>query len=272
MKYFVTFLLAMLPLAAFGQSVSRTELRSTNTLIDARMAQKAPTNSPTLFTPTFQGAATFQGGTNTITSSGAQGQLTLGAQGADAHHIGWWPTGIEFEDSDTGLRYLSYTNAGGEAVVKLTGDAIILDTPFINLPSISSNTAVVSLFGKDDNGNLTETLGLGRALIKTVAGVGGAGTNFTFTDGEYQVNGKTNTHIVAIMGGEVGVSKTCLVLSTNRTPTARTVSVSSVTNNWIPIGALSFPQSTTNSALWMSAKVRGSNVFYALQHVANPTD
>lgn len=106
----------------------------------------------------------------------------------------------------------------------------------------------------------------------TVAGVGGANTNFTlqamgpafvYTDA-----GTTNQNVVAIMGAGTG-HENFVNIATNRTATPRTYSVSSVTNNWIAVGSLTFPQQVTN-ALYVAYTVRGTNVFYALRYIANP--
>lgn len=119
------------------------------------------------------------------------------------------------------------------------------------------------------------------APVGTVAGVGGALTNFTFLaqhDERIQwINGgTTNVNIVAIMGGAAGLRWAGTIVMTNRTATPRLLSLSAVTNNWISLQALnagiSAPATITNSlALRLDWEIVGtSNVFYSIVHHALP--
>lgn len=106
----------------------------------------------------------------------------------------------------------------------------------------------------------------------TVAGVGGANTNFTlqamgpafvYTDA-----GTTNQNVVAIMGAGTGHDN-FVNIATNRTATPRTYSFSAVTNNLIAVGSLTFPLQVTN-ALYVAYTSRGTNVYYAARYIALP--
>jgi hypothetical protein len=114
------------------------------------------------------------------------------------------------------------------------------------------------------------------SVIGTVAGIGGANTNFTLNwQGPADLHidaGTTNVNIVAVMNWLAGQSQVINVLLTNRTGTPRKISASAVTNNWIGLGTITLPIDVTN-AVYLSIKSLGnSNTVYGARYCSNPTN
>jgi hypothetical protein len=114
------------------------------------------------------------------------------------------------------------------------------------------------------------------SVIGTVAGLGGANTNFTLHwQGPADLHidaGTTNVNIVAVMNWLAGQSQVINVLLTNRTGTPRKISASAVTNNWIGLGTITLPIDVTN-AVYLSIKSLGnSNTVYGARYCSNPTN
>lgn len=125
--------------------------------------------------------------------------------------------------------------------------------------------------------NTTPTFAQGVAYAnQTIAGVGGANTNFTgqATDGVVYVDGgTTNVNFVAIMPGTSGNTYFPTYIISNLTTTARQFSFSSVTNFLIPLqfyDGISFPITITNKhRLILSTMVNGSNVTWEAKQATN---
>lgn len=176
MKQILTFLFLLAPLALMGQTISRTELRNTNTQVDARMALKANTNAPNLFTPTNHGRVTFRGGTNLFQSPGNRGQLSYSASGSEYYQTLWWVTGYQLLESDSGLRFLTLTNESGDFALTLKADTIVLDSDEVDFTG--------QIFGGDifSGGTNLHTLAAqgGGGSGSAIATLNGFGTNTTF--------------------------------------------------------------------------------------------
>lgn len=117
-------------------------------------------------------------------------------------------------------------------------------------------------------------------IVKTVAGVGGANTNFTFQADSgvvYVDGGTTNINIVAIMSAfSAGIEYRLRIFATNRTATARTLSLGATTNNWINAqlytGGDPPPYTITNSqALQLTIAIKDTNCTVSAVHTALPT-
>jgi hypothetical protein len=118
-------------------------------------------------------------------------------------------------------------------------------------------------------------------LVGTVAGVGGANTNFTLQAANdesviYLNAGTTNVNIVAIMGGSASVAYRGAVVLTNRTATSRVLSLGATTNNWISLqqyDGITAPFTITNSlAARMEWEILGTNVQYSFKPMALPSN
>jgi len=175
-------------------------------------------------------------------------------------------------DSRTG--YTNVIDTSGQLLTLAEGINIGFDTNAsvmsIKLKSVIVNTVV---------SNTVATNGIGLAVTRTL-GVGGATTNFTVDargpEVVYMDGGTTNVNIVAIMNySEVVQYKPTLII-TNRTSTSRTLSFGATTNNWICLqeyDGLSGPVTITNAtAVWVSTSILGTNVYYAVKHMPNPTN
>jgi hypothetical protein len=114
------------------------------------------------------------------------------------------------------------------------------------------------------------------SVIGTVAGVGGANTNFTFNwQGPADLHidaGTTNVNIVAVMNWLAGQSQVINVLFTNRTGTPRKISASAETNNWIGLGTITLPIDITNAVYLSIKSLGGSNTVYGARYCSNPTN
>lgn len=120
-----------------------------------------------------------------------------------------------------------------------------------------------------------------RQKVSTVAGVGGANTNFTLSAGQgavYIDAGTTNVNIVALIGytpDGTFVERGTVVL-TNRTATARLFSLGSITNNWISLqqfDGIQAPFTITNSqAGRFDWEAKGTNVQYSYKPMALPSN
>jgi hypothetical protein len=117
--------------------------------------------------------------------------------------------------------------------------------------------------------------------VGTVAGVGGANTNFTIrASGDesiiYVNAGTTNVNIVAIMGYSSTIAYRGTIILTNRTGTARTFSLGATTNNWISLqkyDGISAPFTVTNSqAGRFSWEILGTNVQYSYKPMDLPSN
>lgn len=117
--------------------------------------------------------------------------------------------------------------------------------------------------------------------VGTVAGVGGANTNFTLQAAAdesiiYVDAGTTNVNLVAIMGYSSTIAYRGTVILTNRTATARTLSLGATTNNWLSLQAddgISAPFTITNSrAGRLSWEILGTNVQYSYKGFPLPSN
>lgn len=139
------------------------------------------------------------------------------------------------------------------------------------LVSIPTNLGVDSVI-------VTNNIGF---KVGTVAGVGGANTNFTLqASGDesiiYVNAGTTNVNIVAIMGYSSTIAYRGTLILTNRTGTARTLSLDATTNNWISLqkyDGISAPFTVTNSqAGRLSWEILGTNVQYSYKPMDLPSN
>lgn len=116
-----------------------------------------------------------------------------------------------------------------------------------------------------------------------ITGVGGANTNFTFLpygvgsrNIEYVNAGTTNVNIVAIMPGSADVVYRGTIILTNRTATARILSLGATTNNWLSLqkyDGISAPFTITNSqAGRFEWEMQGTNVQYAFKPFDLPSN
>lgn len=116
--------------------------------------------------------------------------------------------------------------------------------------------------------------------VGTVAGVGGALTNFTFLasgdESIIYVSAATNVNIVAIMNYSSTIAYRGTVILTNRTGTARPFSLGTSTNNWISLqqfDGITAPFTVTNSqAGRFTYEILGTNVQYAYKPMALPSN
>lgn len=198
-----------------------------------------------------------------LTFSGLQPQ-SWGSNGVPVIATNGGPTIIEvvrISNTETNARVVD-----GPELKLQAGRNLQIDTNY--------NTLTADIRLKDDitveDVTVTNSIAF---VISTVAGVGGANTNFTLNamgPQELHLNGATNVNFVAIMNWAAGLQRPINVLITNRTATPRPVSASAVTNKFIALGTLAFPQENTN-ALYISFKPLGSsNVIYGMQFCANP--
>ncbi len=111
--------------------------------------------------------------------------------------------------------------------------------------------------------------------ISVATRFGGALTNISLDalgSPVVHVDGSTNVNVVAMMNWAAGLQTPVTVVITNRTATVRTVSLGTTTNNWLGMGTITAPWQNTN-ALWIAFENLGtSNVVYAAQYIANPTN
>jgi len=112
--------------------------------------------------------------------------------------------------------------------------------------------------------------------VTTIAGVGGANTNFTgqATDGVVYVDGgTTNVNIVAVMPGTAGRTYFPTWIITNLTATPRNISFSTVSNsvqNLGQYGGLTLPLVISNKhTVTLAMAVTGSNVIVGSQICTN---
>lgn len=179
----------------------------------------------------------------------------------DIEWNGYWFTGSWRQDDTTG-----------------TGANVLSNAPAVLSATLITPTADYLKAGQVDvrtnlnTAKMISTNNIGH-LISTVAGVGGALTNFTFdvqaARRVYVDAGKTNVNIVGMMGYVIGQAWPVVVVGTNRTATPRTLSAGTSTNNWIATGTLTLPQQITNAFL-LSTETHGTNVFYCFRYLANP--
>jgi hypothetical protein len=123
--------------------------------------------------------------------------------------------------------------------------------------------------------NLTVKSGIGYEA-GTLAGVGGANTNFTGQAANaviYLDGGTTNVNFVAIMPGANGIQYFPTYIITNLTATARAISLSSVTNRWVGLqqyDGVTLPLTLTNKHTgWLSVSLLGTNAHWAFKQATN---
>jgi len=128
------------------------------------------------------------------------------------------------------------------------------------------------------NGTTITAVGTNNSAFvnQTIAGVGGANTNFTgqASDGVVYIDGgTTNVNIVAIMPGTTGVTYFPTYIITNLTTTPRQISISSVTNFPINLGqydGITLPYTITNKhRVIMACAVNGTNLTYTFKQCTN---
>lgn len=118
--------------------------------------------------------------------------------------------------------------------------------------------------------------------VSTVAGVGGANTNFTLNlrgpRGIFINAGTTNVNFLAAMNWSAATGRKVVAILTNLTATPRTWSLGSISNNWIVASAntgaaaLAAPQQVTNSLIVELESFGGSNIWYSVKYAPNPTE
>lgn len=156
-------------------------------------------------------------------------------------------------------------STGGRVV---TLNAVTLDVD--SLPN-----AITTIYVEVKNGatNVTAIVPVGRFHLATLIGTGTSLTNFTaLADGkrmQYLNGGLTNINFAAIMRYQAAAHDNIVFVVTNLSADVCTMTLSAITNKWIPEGSLTAPFSITN-ALWLATSTRGTNVFYGAQYMANP--
>lgn len=167
-----------------------------------------------------------------------------------------------YDRVNNSLTNAAFTGTGG--IVKNT-------SPAITTPTITSQSEIG--FASVNSEVVTNSIGF---VNQTVAGVGGANTNFTFlaTNAVTYVNaGLTNVNIVAIMPGISGITYFPTIILSNLTTTARNVSISRVTNSVINLqqyDSVSDPYTVTNKhTAILSVMANGTNLMVAFKQATN---
>lgn len=200
----------------------------------------------------------------TIYASNAPNQLfNLGA----ATNITFAPLSGSDSSNSVPVRVSFTQDATGGHSVTFNGEVLDID-------SNPNEITDVDFELKNGSTNAYVIVPVGRYHLSTLAGSGTSNTNFTaLADGkrrQYLNAGLTNIAFTAIMRGQKSAHDSIVFVATNLTTDVCTMTLSSVTNKWIPVGgSLTAPFSITN-ALWLATETRGSNVFYAAQYMANP--
>jgi hypothetical protein len=149
-------------------------------------------------------------------------------------------------------------------------------TNMFNGKGLSVNTnGDVNVSGPMSVGAITHT-NSDNYINQTLAGVGGANTNFTGQASSgvtYIDGGTTNVNFVAIMPGTSGQTYFSTYIISNLTTTARQLSFSSVTNNLFNLqqyDGITFPITLTNKhRLLLSVMLNGSNLTWAAKQCTN---
>ncbi len=185
--------------------------------------------------------------------------------------------------SDTNLTFapLAGSDASNSIPIKVIftqdstgGRVATLNGTTLELDSLPNATSEVDIWIEKGVTNFTTIVRSGRFYAEELAGAGTSNTNFTaLADGlrrKYLNGAKTNVNFAAIMRGQTKAHDSIVFCVTNLTATVCTMTLSSVTNKWIPLGgSLVAPFSITNG-LWMATETRGTNVFYGAQYMVNP--
>lgn len=207
--------------------------------------------------PVFIGATTdyITNTTGTITFTFSNSVKVIFRRG-DGHAT--FNGGIKVEGSSVNLTNLPGT--GGFVAIDSGGALFRTNVPTATL--VTNFDGIVITNGVAD-------------VISTATRTGGALTNITLNAQGPQIvhaDGSTNVNVVAIMNWAAGLQRPVTLLITNRTATVRTFSLGATTNNFIGMGSVTAPISVTN-ALWVAFENLGtSNVVYAAQYIANPTN
>lgn len=188
----------------------------------------------------------------------------------------WVESGYDISYSRMVLRSMgdgTVQTAKDLAIGKGTNPVIVVNGPV----QVNTNIHVLETAGLA-NAVLTNNIGY---QVGTVAGVGGANTNFTIqASGDesiiYVNAGTTNVNIVAIMGYSSTIAYRGTVILTNRTATARNFSLGATTNNWISLqkyDGISAPFVVTNSlAGRFTYEILGTNVQYSYKPMDLPSN
>lgn len=184
-------------------------------------------------------------------------------------------------NTNYGFVPLSGSDASNSIAIKVVftqdstgGRTVTFNGELLDINSLPNSQTEAYFQASNGGSNATVVVPSGRYHLSELAGAGTSNTNFTaMADGkrrQYMNAGRTNINFAAIMRWQAAAHDNIVFVVTNLSADVCTMTLSAVTNKWIPIGgSLSAPFSVTN-ALWLSTEIRGSNVFYGAQYMANP--
>lgn len=185
---------------------------------------------------------------------------TTTIQQIDARQINWLNGSPSLVNSTTNLLYITFD---GTNFIGRSGQDLLTGTGPYMAQTGATFYAATTLSGT-------------AYTNQTIAGVGGANTNFTGQAADavvYIDGGTTNVNFVAIMPGTAGVSYFPTYIITNLTATSRLISASAVTNRLINLqqyDGITFPITLTNKhTAYIAAHLNGSNFTYAIKQCTN---
>lgn len=221
-----------------------------------------------------------------VRQSGVAGTVTITPVGP--HPIDWGIAGSPFiatgATNSLYIRWdgLQFRGSFSEAPSTGSGAYALSNAPSLFAPTILSKATINGDAFISTNANLgaavvTNNIGY---QVGTVAGVGGANTNFTLLasgdESIIYVSGATNVNLVAIMAYSSTIAYRGTLIITNRTATSRPFSLGAATNNWISLqqfDGISAPFTVTNSqAGRFTYEILGTNVQYSYKPMALPSN